>query len=150
MTLDSSSNECNATTVIAIDKDRNSQVLLHAKTLTLPPQDVVLKGGRSPTETELQQLFLPHRGYCARKGIQTKDVILHDINVPGALVDFITNNSISSIVVGASNRSALTRAFRNADVPTSLSKNAPDFCSVYVLSKGKLHNVRSASRTSYI
>lgn len=27
------------------------------------------KGGRPPTETEMQQLFLPFRGFCARKGV---------------------------------------------------------------------------------
>lgn len=38
------------------------------------------------------------------------------------------------------------RKFRNADVPSSLLKMAPDFCTVYVIAKGKIQTMRSASR----
>jgi hypothetical protein len=31
--------------------------------------DAVPKQGRAPTEEELHQLFLPFRGFCARKGV---------------------------------------------------------------------------------
>ena len=31
------------------------------------------------------------------------------------------------------------------DVPTNVSKGAPEFCSVYVISKGKIVSVRSAT-----
>ncbi|KAK2971815.1 hypothetical protein RJ640_009724, partial [Escallonia rubra] len=34
--------------------------------------------------------------------------------------------------------------FKNPDVPSSVSKEAPEFCSVYVISKGKLSSVQSA------
>lgn len=29
----------------------------------------VPKEGRAPTKDELQQFFLPYRGFCARKGV---------------------------------------------------------------------------------
>ena len=38
------------------------------------------------------------------------------------------------------------RKFKGIDVPTSLVKMAPDFCSVYVISKGKLISARNAHR----
>lgn len=39
------------------------------------------------------------------------------------------------------------RSFMSVDVPTSLGKSVPDFCSVYsVSSRGRVHNIRSASR----
>jgi hypothetical protein len=31
--------------------------------------EAVPKEGRPPTEAELQQFFLPFRGFCARKGV---------------------------------------------------------------------------------
>lgn len=31
--------------------------------------DPAPKGGRPPTEAEMHQLFLPYRGFCARKGV---------------------------------------------------------------------------------
>ncbi|KAK9281349.1 hypothetical protein L1049_004249 [Liquidambar formosana] len=152
-------------TTVAIDRDKNCQyavkwavdnllkknhnlTLVHVRTQSLQSQDLdpIPKGGRPPTETEMHQLFLPYRGFCARKGIDAKEVVLHDIDVQSALIDYINNNSISNIVVGASNRNAFTRKFRDADVPSGLAKNAPEFCTVYVIAKGKLQSVRSASR----
>ncbi|XP_011019963.1 PREDICTED: U-box domain-containing protein 34-like [Populus euphratica] len=37
------------------------------------------------------------------------------------------------------------RKFKTTDVPGNVSKGAPGFCSVYVISKGKISSVRSAS-----
>uniref|UniRef100_A0A803NY72 RING-type E3 ubiquitin transferase n=1 Tax=Cannabis sativa TaxID=3483 RepID=A0A803NY72_CANSA len=103
------------------------------------------KGGRS--SDELQHIFLPLLGYCARKGVTAKEVILHDIDVPSTIVDYIVKNDITNVVVGASNHNALIRKFKEADVPTSLLKTAPQFCSVYVISKGKPTSVRAATQT---
>ncbi|XP_050379806.1 U-box domain-containing protein 35-like [Argentina anserina] len=154
-------------TLVAIDKDKHSQcavkwavdnlirtsnciILIHVRNKSfLHPQDAgaIPKEGRPPTEAELQQFFLPYRGFCARKGITAKEVILHDIDVPSALVHYIVHNSISNIVVGASNRNALTRKFKDFDVPSSLLKYAPDTCAVYVVSsKGRLHTKRAATQ----
>ncbi|KAI8544631.1 hypothetical protein RHMOL_Rhmol08G0311700 [Rhododendron molle] len=153
-----------ATTAIAIDKDRNSEfavrwavdnllkkssnvILVHVKTQSVQSKEDVPKGGRAPVDSE-KEFFLPYRGFCARKGVRAKEVVLHDIDVSNALVDFISTHSITNLVLGASNRSALTRAFRNVDVPTTVSKSAPDFCSVYVASKGKVQNAKTASQPS--
>ncbi|KAK3426809.1 hypothetical protein EUGRSUZ_F03165 [Eucalyptus grandis] len=106
----------------------------------------VPSGGRTPTEAELQQFFLPYRGFCARRGIAAKEIILPDIDVPSALLHYVANNSISNIVVGVSSRNAITRKFKTPDVPTSLMKSAPPTCSVYVISKDKLQTVRAATR----
>ncbi|KAL8113681.1 hypothetical protein AgCh_020843 [Apium graveolens] len=110
-------------------------------------EDAVPKEGRAPTEFEMQQFFLPFRGFCARKGIRATEIVLSDADIATALVDFIVRNTISNLVVGISNRSALTRAFRNPDVPTNLSKTAPDFCTVHAISKGKVQIVKTASRS---
>ncbi|XP_035547450.1 U-box domain-containing protein 52-like [Juglans regia] len=156
-------------TVIAIDKDKNSHYavkwavdnllgrstdhciqLVHVRNQCLHPHDfdqAVSREGRPPNEPELQQLFLPYRGFCARKGIQAKEVILHDIDIPSALIDYIAHHSISNIVVGASHRNAITRKFRDADVPSSLFKSAPASCAIYVISKGKVQSTRPAGRS---
>jgi hypothetical protein len=34
------------------------------------------------------------------------------------------------------------------DIPTTVSKGAPDFCTVYIVGKGKIQSMRSASRTA--
>ncbi|XVE88674.1 hypothetical protein DITRI_Ditri19aG0088100 [Diplodiscus trichospermus] len=156
--------ETSGFTAIAIDKDKNSQFavkwavdnlmktsskcfLVHVQSQSLHPQDCedAQKEGWPPSEAEFQQLFLPYRGYCARKGIQSHKVVLHDTDVASALVDFINNNNIGNFVVGASSRNVLTRKLGNPDVPTSLLNLAPESCAVYVISKGKVKISRLAS-----
>ncbi|XP_038896759.1 U-box domain-containing protein 35-like isoform X2 [Benincasa hispida] len=108
--------------------------------------DTVPKECRPPTEAELHQFFLPYRGFCARKGIVAKEIIIHDIDVPSALIDYVSKHSISNIVVGASSRNAILRKFKNPDVPTSLLKSTPESCSVYVIARGKVHTKRLRKR----
>jgi len=40
------------------------------------------------------------------------------------------------------------RRFKVADIPGTVSKGAPDFCTVYVVAKGKIQSMRSASRAA--
>lgn len=40
----------------------------------------------------------------------------------------------------------LLRRFKITDVPGNVSKGVPDFCNVYVISKGKISSMKSASR----
>ncbi|XP_027773614.1 U-box domain-containing protein 35-like isoform X2 [Solanum pennellii] len=95
---------------------------------------------------EMQQFFLPYRGICARKGIQAQEVILQDSDVVQALTEYISQKFITTIVFGASTRNALTRAFKIQDVPSSLSRSVPEFCSIYAISRGKVLKLKSASQ----
>ncbi|KAJ6715342.1 PROTEIN KINASE SUPERFAMILY PROTEIN [Salix viminalis] len=146
-------------TAIAIDEDKNSQVavkwavenysynkshhfiLVHVRTKIFNPQDfdAVPKEGRPPTQQELQ-LFLPYRGFCVRKGVELKEVVIHDIDIARALADYIGDNCIDNIILGASTRNPLTRKFRNLDIPSGLLKLAPKSCGVYVISEGKIQS----------
>ncbi|XP_074268207.1 U-box domain-containing protein 35-like [Silene latifolia] len=154
----------NQSVAVAIDRDKGSQwavkwavehllkgkitkiVLVHVKVFDIQNQaGNVSKDGRAPSEGELQQLFLPFRGFCARKGIDTDEVVLQDSDISSALVNYIEMNNVDIIVVGASTRNALTRRFKHIDVPTSLAKLAPYFCTVYAISKGKVQSVRASS-----
>ncbi|CAL0324068.1 unnamed protein product [Lupinus luteus] len=92
-------------TVIAIDKDKNSQyavkwavdnllkkntscTLIHVRTKALHHRDVenASKQGRAPTNEELHQFFLPFRGFCARKGAMDleKFMIVEEQNIEKA------------------------------------------------------------------
>ncbi|VFQ65479.1 unnamed protein product [Cuscuta campestris] len=153
-------------TAVAIDKDKNSQHAVKWAIENLPkksrnlilvhvivqpntqPSDCVIKEGRPPTNEEVQSLFLPFRGSCARKGVTAKEVVLVGLDVTNALSEYICICSISTIVLGASSRSVLARAFKNVDVPTNLGKSVPDFCTVYaVSSRGRVQTVKTATRS---
>ncbi|KAK4741478.1 hypothetical protein SAY87_025066 [Trapa incisa] len=153
-------------TVVAIDQDKNSQwavkwaadnllrknptcVVVHVRTQNGRPDDAyfVPEGGRPPTEDEAKQFFIPFRGFCARKGILAKELMLCGVDVHTVLIDYIKSNSICHVVVGACTRNSLmSRKFSATDVGKNLMKSAPESCSVYIVGKDKLSAVRYAKK----
>ncbi|ESW07492.1 hypothetical protein PHAVU_010G134200 [Phaseolus vulgaris] len=134
-------------------KKNSSCILLHVRTRTMltPEINDVPKNGRPPNEEELHQFFLPFRGFCARKGITTKELVLHDLDVSNALIAFVVENCISTLVVGAATSSwgSLLRRFNKDDVSASLAKFLPDTCSLYVTSKGKVQHIRPSGHHAH-
>ncbi|KAH7524248.1 U-box domain-containing protein 52 [Ziziphus jujuba] len=92
-----------------------------------------------------RELFLPFRCFCTRKDIKCKDIVLEDIDAAKALIEYTTVNGIENLILGASSKTGFLR-FKATDVPGTVMKGAPDFCNVYVVSKGKVQSTRSASR----
>ncbi|XP_024033175.1 U-box domain-containing protein 51 isoform X1 [Citrus clementina] len=147
-------------TAVAIDRDKNSPhavrwaidhliisnpliILLHIRQKYNHQNS---NGGYVESDSEMQQLFTPFRGYCARKGVLLKEVVIDDNDISKAILEYIGRNLLSNIVVGASTRNALARKFKGVDISTTVMKSAPDFCSVYIISKGKILSVRTAQR----
>ncbi|PKA53580.1 U-box domain-containing protein 34 [Apostasia shenzhenica] len=167
---------------VAVDCDKNSQhalkwaadhvlskneifVLLHIrrKITAIPTpsgiQIPITEVGDDVASTFLEQidlqtkeLLLPFQCFCSRRGLQCKEVILEDSDVPKAIADFVTYQSVDKLVLGASSRNLFMRTIKSLDVPLSVSKIAPEFCSVYVISKGKVSSVRPAThpRKNYV
>ncbi|KAL5178497.1 U-box domain-containing protein 35 [Glycine soja] len=96
-------------------------------------------------DNESKELFESFRVFCNRKSIQCKEVLLEDTDISKALIDTISTNTIELLVLGAPSRGGLVRRFRTTDVPSTVSKGAPQFCTVYIISKGKISSVRSAT-----
>ncbi|XP_038886009.1 U-box domain-containing protein 35-like isoform X3 [Benincasa hispida] len=92
-----------------------------------------------------RDLFLPFRCFCTRKDIFCKDIIVEDLDVAKALIEYVTQAGIENLVVGSTSKSGFLR-FKTTDIPGSVVKGAPDFCNVYVISRGKIQTMRSASR----
>ncbi|KAJ3696220.1 hypothetical protein LUZ60_001597 [Juncus effusus] len=98
------------------------------------------------SDHQTRELILPFQCFCSRRSVQCKEVILDEMDVPKAIVDFVQHRAIDKLVLGACSRSAIIRTFKQANVPTSVCKTAPDFCTIYVISKGKISSVRPAKR----
>ncbi|CAK7352888.1 unnamed protein product [Dovyalis caffra] len=118
-------------TAVAIDKDKNSQLAVRwaVDNLTAKNSVIVLihihsavgNGQDDDTVDEVQPLFTPYRGYCARKGARLKEVVLDHIDVASAIADYINSNLIGNVVFGASGRNVLTRSFsQNIELEKSL------------------------------
>ncbi|XP_039018376.1 U-box domain-containing protein 51-like [Hibiscus syriacus] len=97
-------------------------------------------------DPQTREVFLPFRCFCTRRDIQCKDVVLEETDVAKALIEYTTHAVIEVLVIGASTRLGFLNRFKAPDITGSVSKNAPDFCSVYVISNNKISSMRSASR----
>ncbi|XP_058774048.1 U-box domain-containing protein 35-like isoform X2 [Vicia villosa] len=166
----------NGLVAVAIDKDKGSQYALKwaADTLLTRGQTVILlhvshpssssssrgnedaivcnvnsAASASPQRNQIdnatRDLFLTFHCYCTRKDINCLDVLLEDNDVVKAVTEYVAYAAIENLVVGAPSRHGFIR-FKTSTTPSSISKGAPDFCTVYVLSKGKPSSVRTASR----
>ncbi|KAL0330681.1 UNVERIFIED_CONTAM: U-box domain-containing protein 52 [Sesamum angustifolium] len=103
-------------------------------------------GGGDANGGLAEEVFKPYRAFSARRGITVNEVVLEGIDVHTTLLDYINSHQVTNIVLGASSRNALTlRKFWTHDLPTLINKAAPDFCSVYVISKGKAQSIRPAA-----
>ncbi|XVE79920.1 hypothetical protein DITRI_Ditri14bG0095900 [Diplodiscus trichospermus] len=160
---------------VAIDKEKGSQyalkwavdhlmsrgqsiILLHVKTKpsSIPTpsgnhvniSDVngdVANAYKQQLENQAKEVFLPFRCFCSRKDIKCNEIILEDADISKALIDYVSSYSIETLVLGAPAKSSFARRLRTPEVTNNVSKGAPDYCTVYVISKGKISSVRSAS-----
>ncbi|KAK7352810.1 hypothetical protein VNO80_18239 [Phaseolus coccineus] len=97
-------------------------------------------------ECQNKNLFLPYRVFCTRKDIHCKDVLLEDSDVSKAITEYVSQTGIEHLVLGSSAKTSLLKRFKVSDIPGEISKGAPDFCTVYVIAKGKIQTMRSATR----
>ncbi|KAJ0965557.1 hypothetical protein J5N97_026695 [Dioscorea zingiberensis] len=111
-------------------------------------QEEIALGYKTPTDQQTKDVFLPFRCYCTRKDVQCRDVVLEDSDVAKAIVEFAAHAAIEKLVVGAASKGGFVRRLKTSDKPTNICKGAPDFCTVYVISKGKMSSVRNAIRAA--
>ncbi|XP_010493873.1 PREDICTED: U-box domain-containing protein 51-like [Camelina sativa] len=152
-------------TVVAVDKEKHSNYAIrwaidHLLNMIHNPVMILVHvrlkssnhggNGTNLNSDELNQLFIPYRGYCARKGISMKEVILDDSDVTTAILEYVNNNLVNNLVLGASSKNTFARSFmfsKPHEVQANIMKSTPEFCSVYVISKGgKIQSSRPAQR----
>nr|TKR90881.1 hypothetical protein D5086_0000229670 [Populus alba] len=79
------------------------------------------------------------------KQVHCLDVALESTDIAKAITEYVSHAAIETVVLGTPSRSGFMRKFK-ADVPSTVSRGAPDFCTVYGVSKGKVYTMRNASR----
>ncbi|XP_075518127.1 U-box domain-containing protein 35-like isoform X3 [Primulina tabacum] len=159
---------------VAIDRDKSSQIALKwaVENLLVKGQTVILihvklkqsvPGLPAPPsfpapwpnqisdasdeigdDIQLRELLVPFHVFCMRKDIQCFDVVLDDTDVARAIIEFVKQSTIDVLVLGAGKGSIFR--FKAKDIPGNVLKGVPDFCTVYVIHKGKISSTRAASR----
>ncbi|CAN1298989.1 U-box domain-containing protein 35 [Linum perenne] len=148
----------NGLVAVAIDKDKGSQNALKwtVETLNNRGHPIILihvvhkttsfiSTGKVHLENLTKDLFLSFHCYCTRKDVQCFDVILEGHDVGKAITEYVSYAAIEILVVGAPTRHTFMRKFK-ADIPSTVLKGAPDFCNVYVITKGKPSSIKHATR----
>ncbi|KAB2611454.1 U-box domain-containing protein 35-like [Pyrus ussuriensis x Pyrus communis] len=155
---------------LAIDKDKASEyaikwiadhlftkpgqplTLLHvhvkqpSSPLTSTQSGQLTEVNKNQNEDQAKDLFLPFRCFCTKKAIKSNEVIVEDADIAKALINYVAANSIQVLVLGAPSKNSFGFfRFKAKDIPSTVSKGAPDFCTVYVIGKGKITHCRPAS-----
>ncbi|XP_024635216.1 uncharacterized protein [Medicago truncatula] len=131
---------------------RNANVILiHVKIL---PPDAEINANDNDDDSLLickepdadaLYMFLPYCVFCTRKYIQCKRVLLEDADVSKALIEYASQVGIEHLILGSSAKTSLHKIFKATDISGTVSKGAPDFCTVYVIGNGKIQSMRPAS-----
>ncbi|GER42546.1 kinase [Striga asiatica] len=160
----------NGLIAVAVDKDKGSQhaikwaidnllakgqtvILIHViqrpssycETYSIDGVNGAAGPDKQALERQTKELLLTYHCFCTRKDILCFDVVLEDTDIAKAITEYVAHAAIENIVLGASHHGFIRR-LKAVDVPSSVSKAAPDFCTVYVISKTKISAVKNASR----
>eukprot|EP00268_Persea_americana_P020171 TRINITY_DN20403_c0_g1_i3.p1 TRINITY_DN20403_c0_g1~~TRINITY_DN20403_c0_g1_i3.p1 ORF type:complete len:651 (-),score=123.16 TRINITY_DN20403_c0_g1_i3:642-2594(-) len=118
--------------------------LLHVRPkITMVPTET--SAYKKEIEWRTNAVLLPYKKMCSQKKVEAEAVVIEADDVPGAISLEIAKFSISTLVIGASSRSLLARKFRGHDVSSRISGCIPSFCTVYIISKGRLSSVRTST-----
>ncbi|CAN0903631.1 U-box domain-containing protein 52 [Linum grandiflorum] len=156
---------------VAVDKDKGSQnalkwtvehlvskgetvILLHVKQKSLGPgggapnsnSDPGDGGGKiQPLDAQTKELLLPFRCFCSRKEIKTIEAVVEETDIAKGITNYCVANAVEALVLGTPYRGGFVKRFKTTDVPTTVMKGIPDYCNVYVISKGKISTIRNAT-----
>ncbi|EOA22269.1 hypothetical protein CARUB_v10002865mg [Capsella rubella] len=82
--------------------------------------------------------------------LKSSNLVLDDSDVATAILEYVSNNLVNNLVLGATSKNTFARSFmfsKPHEVQAHIMKSTPEFCSVYVISKGgKVHSSRPAQR----
>nr|XP_011467515.1 PREDICTED: U-box domain-containing protein 35-like [Fragaria vesca subsp. vesca] len=130
-----------------IHRQNTSNSLAGANALICDSNNPPTSPHKEQLESMTKSLFLTFHCYCTRKDIQCLDVVLEDTDIAKALTEYVSYAAIETLVLGAPTKHGFMR-FKSSSMASSVSKGAPDFCTVYAISKGKISSQRNSSRAA--
>nr|CAD1821717.1 unnamed protein product [Ananas comosus var. bracteatus] len=96
-------------------------------------------------EWRANAMLLPYKKMCSQKKVEAEAVIIEADDVADAISGEIAKVAISRLVIGASSRNIFTRKIKGPKTSSKISGRIPSFCTVYIVSKGKLSSVCTAT-----
>ncbi|KAK6132118.1 hypothetical protein DH2020_034143 [Rehmannia glutinosa] len=106
-------------------------------------RDDVAAAFRKEVEWQTTEKLLRYKLFCIRREVQAEIVQIESGDVENAIAKEIAKCNIDKLVVGASSTGGMFSRAQN--MSTRISESCPSFCTVYVVSKGKLSSVRPSN-----
>eukprot|EP00262_Sarcandra_glabra_P014275 TRINITY_DN413_c0_g1_i1.p1 TRINITY_DN413_c0_g1~~TRINITY_DN413_c0_g1_i1.p1 ORF type:complete len:830 (-),score=143.23 TRINITY_DN413_c0_g1_i1:275-2764(-) len=107
-------------------------------------RDEVASAYKKEVEWQTTTMLLPYKELCTRRQVEAEFVVIEADDVADAISREVDKFKINKLVIGASSHSALARKFKGRSTSSRISGCIPSFCTVYIVSKGKLSSVRAS------
>ncbi|KAD5961478.1 hypothetical protein E3N88_12951 [Mikania micrantha] len=104
-------------------------------------RDDVAMAYRKEIECQAYEQLLPFKNMCARRKVEVEIVQIESDDVADAIRHEIVKSNISKLVIGASSTGMFSRGH---NLSSRICESIPRFCTVYVVSKGKLLSLRAS------
>ncbi|CAM0912688.1 unnamed protein product [Alopecurus aequalis] len=108
-------------------------------------RDDVASAYREELEWQARNMLLPFKKMCAQRQVEAEAVLLESDDVPSAISEEIDKFNIGKLVLGSSSKSIFRRKLKVSKTASKISECIPSFCTAYIISKGKLSFVHSAT-----
>ncbi|KAI5062916.1 hypothetical protein GOP47_0021463 [Adiantum capillus-veneris] len=95
-----------------------------------------------------EQLLFQYKKMCDDRQVNSEVSYAEGEVVHKELVSQISSLCVAKLIIGTSSNSKITRALKKQSVGSLVSKNAPDFCTIIVVCKGKVQSTREARKAS--
>ncbi|KAJ7522668.1 hypothetical protein O6H91_18G021700 [Diphasiastrum complanatum] len=98
---------------------------------------------------KIDELFCAYKNLCCNHKVKVDCVVVRSDSIPKGLLDYIVRTGTQKLVLGSSVHNILTRKFMGPGIAAYISKHAPSFCSVLVISKQRLLSVKDVNYSMY-
>lgn len=102
-------------------------------------RDEIATAFRKEMEWQANEKLLPYKIMCTQRKVQVEILQIESDDVANELTEQVAKRNITKLVIGTSSRGLLSRKI---DLSSKICNCIPRFCTVYVVSKGKLLSIR--------
>nr|ABL85042.1 serine threonine kinase [Brachypodium sylvaticum] len=100
---------------------------------------------REELEWQARNMLLPFKKMCAQRQVEAEAVLIESNDVPSAISEEIDKFNICKVVLGSSSKGIFRRKLKGSKTASKICECIPSFCTAYVVAKGKLSFVHSAT-----
>ncbi|GAB4837986.1 hypothetical protein Ancab_027513 [Ancistrocladus abbreviatus] len=84
----------------------------------------------------VEEIFMQYKKLCKTREVET--LLLEDDNPATALIRYILNSNLRSLVLGSQSSNFFWRKLNGPGIPATVLKCSPDFCDIFVVSKSRV------------